>query len=96
MKLHKMDTGHAQEEDRMNLIMTPIQVNSTDKRLSDLEMSKADMGSSSHYHRFKRNSLGYQSQGPQIYGNREPRVEVVVGAGPGMAREASQTAFGVG
>ena len=61
MKLHKMDDGAAQNDNRMNLIMTPIQVGVVDKRLSDLEMSKGDMSNNSHYHRFKRNSLGYQS-----------------------------------
>ena len=62
MKLHKLDSGLPPEENRMNLIMTPIQVNNDKKRMSDLEMSKAnDMSNSSHYHRFKRNSLGYQS-----------------------------------
>ena len=60
MKLHKLDSGKTPSEDnRMNLIMTPIQVQGGDKRLSDLEMSKGDMSNNSHYHRFKRNSVGY-------------------------------------
>ena len=102
MQLHKLDSGLPPEENRMNLIMTPIQLNTGKERLSDLEMSKAhDMGNSSHYHRFKRNSLGYQSQGPQLYGNGTLKaslinVEPVMGSGSGMPREASQTAFGVG
>ena len=70
MKLHKMDSGTTQEDTRMNVIMTPIVASGVDKRNSELEMSKGDMSTSSHYHRFKRNSLGYQSQRPQIYGNR--------------------------
>ena len=57
-----MEDVSPSEDNRMNLIMTPIElVNGMDKRLSDLEMSKGDMGNNSHYHRFKRNSLGYQS-----------------------------------
>ena len=62
MKLHKMDSGTPLEDNRMNLIMTPIQANIVgEKRLSELEMSKGNMQNDSHYHRFKRNSLGYQS-----------------------------------
>ena len=69
MKLHKMDSGNTTQNDtRMNVIMTPIMPGAVDRRNSDLEMSKGDMSTSSHYHRFKRNSLGYQSQRPQIYG----------------------------
>ena len=82
----------------MNVIMTPVVGGTVDKRNSDLEMSKGDMSSSSHYHRFKRNSLGYQSQRPQIYGNiqkENPLIKVDPDGGQ-MQREASQTAFGVG
>ena len=62
MKLHKNEHGQPPEDNRMNLIMTPIVMNADKKRLSELEMSKGtDMNNSSHYHRFKRNSLGYQS-----------------------------------
>ena len=60
MKLHKLENGLPSEDNRMNLIMTPIQLNADKKRLSELEMSKGnDMSNSSHYHRFKRNSVGY-------------------------------------
>ena len=78
--------------------MTPVMTGTVEKRNSDLEMSKGDMSSSSHYHRFKRNSLGYQSQRPQIYGNiqnKNPLIKVDPEGGQ-MQREASQTAFGVG
>ena len=59
MKLHKMENGPAAQDERMALIMTPMQANAADKRLSDLDLSKGDIGNNSHYHRFKRNSLGY-------------------------------------
>ena len=33
-------------------------------RASELNQSKGDLSNSSHYYRFKKHSLGYQSQGP--------------------------------
>ena len=72
------------KEDRSSFIMTPINVglalNSNEAgsngldlmsplKKPDLDDTNANMKNSSHYHRFKRHSLGYQSQGPHIYGN---------------------------
>ena len=82
--------------------MTPIQNINQSAPLTDQDTTKdIDLNFSSHYHRFKRNSVGYQSQGTHIYGGsnrRESLIPIEVGGGlaNGMAREPSQTAFGVG
>ena len=65
-------------------------------RPSELDQSKGDLNNSSHYYRFKRHSLGYQSQGPPINALKGSliNIEVMGNAGPG--REQSQTASGAG
>ena len=58
-----MDSGVGSEiENRNGLIMTPkpnAEVNTG--RAAELDQSKGDLNNSSHYYRFKRHSLGYQS-----------------------------------
>jgi len=51
------------QDDRLSIIMTPPQ-NST---IGDIE-NPSEVQNSSHYHRFKRHSTGYQSQGTHLYG----------------------------
>lgn len=51
------------QDDRLSIIMTPPQ-NST---IGDIE-NPSEVQNSSHYHRFKRHSTGYQSQGAHLYG----------------------------
>lgn len=56
------------------------------------------MSNSSHYYRFKRHSLGYQSQGPSINamkGGSLLTIDAMHGITSGP-REQSQTAQGVG
>lgn len=62
MQLVNMDSGVA-ENDRNALIMTPHQQHDivSSGRPSEMDQSKGDINNSSHYYRFKRHSLGYQS-----------------------------------
>lgn len=52
------------------------------------------MNNSSHYYRFKRHSLGYQSQGPAL--KASPLINIEGMNAVSGAREQSQTASGAG
>ena len=61
---------------------------------SELGDTKPDLNNSSHYYRFKRHSLGYQSQGPSSL-KSPPLINAGSIGGAGGGREQSQTASGV-
>ena len=95
LQVIKMESGIT-EDTRNNVIMTPqhqLDLNGT--RPVELGQSKGgDMNNSSHYYRFKRHSLGYQSQGPALKASPLINIEGMTAANG--VREQSQTASGVG
>ena len=64
-------------------------------RPSELDQSLGDLGNSSHYYRFKRHSLGYQSQGPSINNAlKGGLLGIDAMNGLVLGREQSQTVYG--
>ena len=63
-------------------------------RPSELGESKGDLNNSSHYYRFKRHSLGYQSQGPS--GRAAAPLMNIEAMTVNGGREQSQTVSGAG
>ena len=65
-------------------------------RPSELDSSKGDLNNSSHYYRFKRHSLGYQSQGPAMTNLKGTLINIEAMNPNAGGREQSQTASGAG
>ena len=82
------------DHNRNGLIMTPTQQDNT--RPSELDQSKGDLNNSSHYYRFKRHSVGYQSQGPSTNALKGSLLNMEAMHGMSVGREQSQTASGAG
>ena len=64
-------------------------------RASELNQSKGDLSNASHYYRFEKHSLGYQSQGPAINALRGSLVPIEAMNHISGGREQSQTASGI-
>ena len=56
-------------------------------RPSELDQSKGDLNNQSHYYRFKRHSLGYQSQGPAMTALKSSLLNIDAMNGIGAGRE---------
>ena len=70
MQVIKMDSGIVEEQSAPHpIVMTPANQELNGTRPSELNQSRGDLNNSSHYYRFKRHSLGYQSQGPALKGS---------------------------
>ena len=52
-----------------------------------MDESKGDLNNSSHYYRFKRHSLGYQSQGPAMNAIKGSLLSIDAMQGIGVGRE---------
>lgn len=79
------------DRDRLSAIMTPAQ----DSNLGGFDNTPSEQNSS-HYHRFKRHSTGYQSQGPYMYGANSNFMDHYVASinQTNLPREQAQTAHG--
>jgi len=88
-----MDTG-VKEDNRLHIVNTSQQQNIRANRPSELDESKSDLHNNSHYYRFKRHSIGYQSQGASHKASGMLNIEGMNSISGG--REQSQTVSGTG
>ena len=76
-----MDSGQT-DGDRQAFVTTPNSQHSTavggvlGNEVDFAALGSRDPNNSSHYYRFKRHSLGYQSQGPPLIANKNTLIGI--------------------